>query len=184
MTRLTAIDPKTATGKAKELLDGVQAAIGVTPNLLRTFANSPAALQAYLGFSGALKGGRLGAALGEQIALAVAGENGCEYCASAHTLMGRGAGVADAELTANLDGRSADPKVQAVIDFARAVVRTKGRVEDAQIESLRAHGLDDGDITEIVAHVAINFFTNTFNHVARTDIDFPVVHLPQAARAA
>ena len=122
MPRLTPIDPNVATGRAKDLLDGVQAALGVTPNLIRTMANSPAVLDAYLALSKALSAGTLSAALQEQIALTVAGENNCDYCASAHTLIGRKEGVPEDELTANLQGRSSDPHTQAILNLAQAIV--------------------------------------------------------------
>ena len=78
MNQLNVIDPDTATGKAKELLDAVQAKLGMVPNLMRALANSPAALEVYLGF-GALDKGSLSPALREQIALTVAEINNCAY---------------------------------------------------------------------------------------------------------
>ena len=92
MSRIAAIDPRTATGAAKPLLDAVQASLGVTPNLFRVLANSPKALEGFLGLHGASGGFSLDAATRERIALAVAESNGCEYCLSAHTAIGRGAG--------------------------------------------------------------------------------------------
>ena len=180
MPRLQPVNPETATGKAKELLDGVQRAIGGTPNLLRTLAQAPAALDGYLSLSKALSGGALSAALREQIALAVAGENHCDYCASAHTQLGRGAGVAKDELAANLLGRSSDSKTEAVLTFAKAVVKERGFVDDQTVDAARAAGLGDPEIAEIIANVALNVFTNYFNHVAKTEIDFPVVDAGEA----
>jgi uncharacterized peroxidase-related enzyme len=187
MPRITAVDPKQATGKAKELLDGVQAAIGATPNLLRTLAQSPAALEGYLGLSQTLSSGVLSAALREQIALTVAGANHCDYCASAHTLLGRNAGVSEDELTSNLEGRSADPHTQAVLNLAQAIVEKRGFISDQELGIARTAGVSDTEITEVVAAVAQNIFTNYFNHVAQTEIDFPHVSAGEteaAARAA
>ncbi len=175
MPRLTPIDPAQADGKAKALLDGVQRAFGMTPNLLRTLANAPAALEAYLGFCQALGRGSLDAKTREAIALTVAGENGCDYCASAHTAIGGRLGVPAEELAANLGGRSGDAGLAAILRFARAVVVKRGRVSDADLVEARAAGLDDGGITEIVAAVAANTFSNYFNHVAGTEVDFPMV---------
>ena len=184
MPRIAPVNPNTATGRAKELLDGVQAALGATPNLLRTMAQSPAVLDAYLGLSKALSTGVLSAALREQIALTVAGENHCDYCASAHTLLGRNAGVAEDELAANLHGRSSDPHTQAILTLAQAIVAKRGFVSDSDIADARRAGVSDAEITEVVAAVAANTFSNYFNHVAQTEVDFPHVSAGETDAAA
>lgn len=181
MPRLPAIDPAAAGGKAKTLLDGVAATLGYAPNLLRTLANSPAALQGYLELSKALGGASLSPATREAVALTVAAENGCQYCASAHTLLGGKAGASPEELARNLNGTSSDPRTAAVLAVARRVVATRGHVSDADLATARAAGLDDGAITEVVALVALNVLTNYVNNVAQTAIDFPVVGLPRQA---
>lgn len=175
MPRLTPIDPARAEGKAKALLDGVHKALGKTPNLVRTLAHSPAALQAYLGLGKALDGASLDGKTREAIALTVAGENGCDYCASAHTAIGGLLGAPAEELGRNLAGRSSDPGVQAVLEFTRAVVQKRGRVSDRDLDAVRRGGLGEGEIAEVVAVVAANIFSNYFNHVAGTEIDFPLV---------
>jgi uncharacterized peroxidase-related enzyme len=183
MPRLTPIDPARAEGKAKALLDGVQKAFGRVPNLLRTLAHSPAALQAHLDFGKALGSGVLDAKTREAIALAVAGENGCVYCASAHTAIGGSLGVDAAELAENLAGRSDDPKVAAILRFARAVVARRGWVSDADLRHARLADLNDAEITEVVAVVADSIFTNYFNHVAEAEVDFPLVRTERKAAA-
>lgn len=177
MPRLKAIDPKEATGKAKELLDGVKAKIGMVPNLMRTFANSPAALEGYLKFSGALGEGSLNPKLREQIALAVADANSCEYCLSAHTAIGKMVGLDQNELAASRHAGSSDPKVDVALKFAHQIVIKRGELLDNEIEAVRAAGYNDGEITEIIANVALNIFTNYFNHIAQTVVDFPKVSL-------
>jgi uncharacterized peroxidase-related enzyme len=184
MPRIPAVDPKTAEGDAKSLLDGVRAKLGAVPNIFATMAQAPSALEGFLALNAALAQGALPAPLREQIALAVAGSNGCDYCASAHTALGKGAGLGRDELARNLDGRSADPKVQPALDFARNVVAKHGHVSDDEVAALRAAGFGDREIVEIVAHVAANIFTNYFNIVAGTEIDFPVVRTDPGGRAA
>lgn len=184
MPRISPIDPASATGRAKELLDSVQATLGATPNLMRTLAQAPVALEAYLGLSKSLSGGVFTKAQKEQIALAVAGENHCDYCASAHTLLGRNAGLAEEELTANLQGRSSDPHVQALLNLTRAIVARRGFVTDAELAETRQAGVSDAEIVEVVAEVARNIFTNYLNHVAQTEVDFPHVSAGEADAAA
>ncbi len=182
MPRINPIDPEHAEGKAKTLLDGIQKSSGKIPNLLGTMAQSPAVLQAYLGFNQALGGGSLGAKLREQIALAVSSVNGCEYCVAAHTAIGRSVGLDDEALGASLHGLSGDPKTEAALEFARRVVSERGWVTDGDLERVRGAGYDDGDIVEIIGTVIGTIFTNYFNHIARTEVDFPPVAIPETAQ--
>ena len=175
MQRIQAINP--TEGKAKELLDGVKKAMGSTPNLFTTFANAPAALEAYLNFNTSLEGGVLDKKLREQVAVTVAGYNGCNYCASAHLFLGGKVGVDRTELVANSKGLSADSKTQAAIDFARVLLEKRGKVSDIDVAAVRAAGFTDEETIEILAHVALNTFTNYFNETALTVIDFPAVDL-------
>lgn len=175
MPRLTAVNPQTASGEAKALLDGVQKSLGMAPNIMRTLANSPAALNAYLSFSGALSKGRLSPRLREQIALVVAETNACDYCLSAHSALGKIAGLDEDEIQRSRDAEASDPVSRAALVFARKLVAGRGWVEDGDLEEVRSAGYDEGGVAEIVANVALNLFTNYFNHVADTEIDFPRV---------
>ena len=173
MTRLNTIDPAHAEGKAKDLLAAVKAKMGITPNLTRVMANSPAVLEGYLGLSGALAGGTLPPKLRELLAVAVGQLNGCDYCLSAHTAGGRRLGLTAEQLLAARRGESDDPKTAAALAFARAVVANRGKVSDGEVATVRAAGYSDGEVAELVGHVALNTFTNYLNNVAETEIDFP-----------
>lgn len=175
MPRIQAVNPTTATGRAKDLLDAVQKKLGAVPNLMRTMANQPAVLDAYLKFGEALGQGSFDAKTREAIALATAGANACDYCASAHTAISKSLKVDPSEIEARLAGRSADLELQAVLDFAKAVIAKRGEVSDSDLAAARGAGYDDGTIVEIVANVTLNILTNYLNHVAQTEIDFPVV---------
>jgi len=185
MSRLPLIDPAHATGDAKPLLDAVGKKLGLVPNMTRAMANSPAALKAYLEFSGALAGASLSARTRELIALTVGEVNGCDYCVAAHTAIGGMLGLKGESLTAARAGKSDDARTAAVLRFARALVLQRGLVSDADLRDVRAAGVTDGEIAETVATVALNVFTNWFNHVAETPIDFPAVApLPAESGAA
>lgn len=175
MARLTAVDPATAEGQARTLLGRVERALGVTPNMMRAMASSPAVLDAYLQFSGALSKGLLPARVQEQIALVAAVENECGYCLAAHTVLGARAGVAEDDLVAGRDARASDPKVEAALTFAKQIIASKGFVTDEELAAVRGAGYGDGEIGEIVAAVALNTFTNYFNSVGQTTLDFPPV---------
>ncbi|MGK5683567.1 carboxymuconolactone decarboxylase family protein [Actinoplanes sp. URMC 104] len=175
MSRIAAVDPAAAEGQARTLLGRVERALGVTPNMMRAMANSPAVLDAYLQFSGALSKGRLPHAVQEQIALTAAVENECGYCLAAHTVLGARAGVSQEDLVAGRSAQASDPKVEAALTFAKQIIASKGFVSDAEVDKVRAAGYDDGEIGEIVAAVALNTFTNYFNSVGQTTLDFPAV---------
>jgi len=183
MTRIcTPATIDAAPEKSRLLLQGVQKQLGSVPNLFRVVANSPAALEAYLSQSGALAKGELDAPTRERIALAVAQFNGCGYCLSAHSYLAkRIAKLSDAEVEANRDGGSGDPKAAAAVRFAVRVTEARGHVTDADVQAVRAAGFNDAQIVEIVQHVALNTWTNYINVVAQTDIDFPAVGLRRAA---
>lgn len=173
MSRVTPIDVATATGETRALLDGVKAKLGIVPNLVRVLATAPAALSAYVGFSGALSKGTLDARTKERIALATAEVNGCDYCLAAHSFIGGKLGLDASEIAAARVGASADARAAAVTRFARTVAETRGQVSDADLAAVRAAGLTDGEIVEVVSHVALNVLTNFVNNVARTEVDFP-----------
>ncbi len=167
---------------SRPLLAAVKKQLGVVPNLFRLVANSPAALEGYLGLSGALNKGALPAPTRERIALAVAEINGCSYCLSAHTYLGKNvAKLDDAEITANRNGASTDPKADAAVRFAAKVARERGHVGEDDLRAVKLAGYDDAQIIEIVLHVALNTWTNYINEVAKTDIDFPIVTARKAA---
>ena len=158
-------------------LEAVNKQLGVVPNLFRLLANSPAALNAYMGLSSALSKGTLGAQTGERIALAVAQINRCDYCLSAHSYLAANiAKLDDAEIIANRQGGSGDVKANAAVRFASKVTLERGHINAADLEEIKAAGYDNAQILEIVQHVALNVLTNYVNVVADTEIDFPVVH--------
>lgn len=183
MSRLqTPATVEAAPASSRPLLQAVEKQLGLVPNLFRMVASSPAALEGYLGMLGALGKGSLPAATRARIALAIAAVNGCNYCMSAHTYLGKNvAHLQDDEMEANRQGRSSDLKADAAVRFAVKVASERGHVTDADVRAVKAAGYDDAQIVEIVQHVGLNTWTNYINEVAQTEIDFPVV---QARRVA
>jgi uncharacterized peroxidase-related enzyme len=182
MTRLQAADPAIATGKTKELFNAVEEKLGTVPNMMRTMGNSVAVLNGYLSFSGALNESKIGVRLGEQIALAVAEANQCEYCLSAHTYIGgKLLRLDEATLLSSREAATGDTKTDAALVFAQSLVRKKGLVSDEDVNKVKAAGYGDGEIAEIVAHTALNIFTNYLNNTAKTVVDFPKVELAAVA---
>jgi uncharacterized peroxidase-related enzyme len=181
MQRIPAINPETAEGKAKELLDGVKAKLGFVPNFLATMAHSPVVLQAYLNFSGTL-GSSLNAKLREQISLTTAEINGCRYCASAHTAIGKASGLDEAAILNARRAASDDAKADAALKFASALTVHRGKVSEDELEAIKNAGYTEKEISEIVANVALNIFTNYFNETAAPEIDFPAIDFPLVSK--
>ena len=183
MTRIpTPATIEAAPAASRPLLEGVKKQLGVVPNVFRLISNSPAALEGYLDLSGALNRGSLPAATRERIALAVAEINGCNYCLSAHAYLGKNLAKLDnAEITANRNGASNDPKADAAVRFAAKIVRERGHVGEDDLRAVKSAGYDDAQVIEIVFHVALNTWTNYINTVANTEIDFPIVTARKAA---
>ena len=164
-----------APAAAQSQLEAVKKQLGMVPNLFRLVANSQSALEGYLSMSGALAKGSLPAQTRERIALAVAQINGCDYCLSAHSYLGKNlAKLTDAEIVSNRQGGSLDAQADAAVRFAAKVAQERGHVSDADLHDVRTAGYDDAQIVEIVMHVALNTWTNYINEVAKTEIDFPL----------
>ena len=180
MSRLESTSVKSATGELKRTYDAIEGMLGGVPAMFQAIGNSPAALSGYIGTLTALSGGSLSDKEREAVALAVAESNNCSYCLSAHTALGQGAGMTESETCEIRFGQIQKPKCKELVEFVSAVLKTKGAVSDADLASVRAAGYTDNQITEILLTIAINYFTNIFNQVNRTVVDFPVVFPPQA----
>jgi uncharacterized peroxidase-related enzyme len=180
MTPLPLIDPN-APGEAKATPDAVNAQFKMVPNLFRLAANSPAALNALVAMEGALGKRALRARVREQIAIAIAQENGCDYCLSAHTAIGKMIGVSDSQLADARAGKSDDAKVDALLTLALHILCERGRIAATELPRAKAAGVTDAEIVEVVAAVALNIFTNYLNIAADTEIDFPVLRTAEFA---
>jgi uncharacterized peroxidase-related enzyme len=181
MSRIQVIDHDNANAEQRELLDAVQSKLGMVPNFLKVFANSPTALRAFLGLHVVAGEGSLDAPTRERVALAVAQKNACEYCVSAHTAIGRKSGLNSAEIEANRVGTSQDAKAAAAVKFARALVEHSGEVTTAELLEVRNAGYTESDVVEIITHVGMNILTNILAKASRVEIDFPKVDLQLAS---
>ena len=171
------IESRLAPAASQALLGQIHEAFGATPNMFKAVANSPAALQSMWAGFGALGKGTLGARLGEQIAVAIANRNRCEYCLAAHTVLGQQAGASSAEMAAAQGGQSDDARTAAALTFALKVVEQRAQITEADVAALRDAGFGDEQIVEIMAHVALNLFTNYINVALDVPVDFPRVAL-------
>lgn len=175
MQRIDALPINTDDAAVSPLFSAIRQKMGGVPNILRTMAQSPVAVEAYLGFSGAIGNGRFTAGQRELVALAAAGENSCDYCASAHSALGKMAGLNQPDIQQVVSGGELAGADGAIVSLTRKIVSQRGVLSDADIAAFYAAGFDQGHLVELIAVISINIFTNYFNHIAATEIDFPVV---------
>ena len=170
------IDPvkiDAATEEQKKVLEGVQAKMGKVPNIYATMAHSPTTLHAMLAYNLGLKKGVLTPKEIEAIALAVGENNKCAYCVAAHTVIGKMSGLTAEETVEARQGMSQDPKMDALLELAVEIAQTRGNPIRKVVDGFRAAGYSDAALIEVIAWVAYNNFTNYFNHIAGTELDFP-----------
>ena len=177
MSRINTVTLETANVEQRALLTAIQGQLGMVPNFLKVFANSPAALRAFLGLHSIANEGSLDLQTRERIALAVAQENACEYCVSAHTAIGRKAGLSGAEMEANRAGTSQDAKAAVAVKLARSLIENQGDITTAELIEARNVGYTDADIVEIITHVGMTLLTTILGKASRVEIDFPKVSL-------
>lgn len=184
MSRINTVTDQTASTEQAALFSAIEQQIGMVPNFLRVFANSPTALRAFLGLYGIANEGSLNAQTRERIALALAQQNACEYCLSAHTAIGKSTGLNGAEIEANRNGTSQDARAAVAVKLARSLVEHNGDITTADIIEARNAGYSDADIVEIITHVGMNLLTNILGKASRVEIDFPKVSLEQPLPSA
>ena len=181
-SRISPIEPHSATGGVKRSFDAVEANLGFVPNGMRVLAASPHALRGYLGLSAGLEAGALSRAERERIAILRAERNECGYCLAAHTHAGRAAGLSESDLRGSRVGSAGDPRGAALLRFAGAVIDHRGDVPDEELAAARRAGLTDAELIAVVAEVSVNMLSNYANRLAQPGLDFPPV--PQDAEAA
>ncbi len=181
MSRINLIEKTTANAEQEQLLNAIQDQLGMVPNFLKVFANSPAALRAFLGLYKIANDGLLDGQTRERIALAVAQHNSCQYCVSAHTAIGRKAGLSTEEIAAKRAGKSHDARAAAAVTFAQALVDHTGEITTAELDQVRKAGYSDAEVVEIITHVGLNLLTNILGKASRVEIDFPQVDLAMAS---
>jgi uncharacterized peroxidase-related enzyme len=148
-------------------------------NFFQLLANSPAATKAYLSWNGALAaGGQLTGRQREILALAVAEINGAKYDLEAHARASRSLGMSEQDICLARKATAPAPNDKALLQFARAVVLQRGDISDLDFEAMRRAGFTDAQITEVISAIALNIFTNYFNHVGRTPLEPPPARVP------
>lgn len=173
MPRLEVVEPDQAEAGVKEIYNDLESKMGKVINIFKGMGNSSAALNAYLSMSGALKQGQLLPDDREVIYLAVSEMNGCEYCVAAHTMISEKSGMSGEQILAARRWEADDPRHKALLTFVKQVIATKGRVSDDELKTVKEAGYSDGQIAEAIAFIGLATYSNLFNHVFDTPLDFP-----------
>ncbi|HSV42985.1 MAG TPA: carboxymuconolactone decarboxylase family protein [Candidatus Bathyarchaeia archaeon] len=173
MYSLEPIQYDKADSNVKEIFDQFKKKMGRVPNIYAVMAHSLASLKGLLSLKGALDSGKLSKKEAEAISLVVGEVNQCEYCLAAHTAIAKMVGIPAPEALLLRQAQSNDPKLQALVGLAKEIVSTQGRPDPAVVEAFFSAGYDQEALVEVIANVALNIFTNYFNHIAEPKVDFP-----------
>ncbi|MBX3386311.1 MAG: carboxymuconolactone decarboxylase family protein [Phycisphaeraceae bacterium] len=171
MPRFPAVDPATATGRAKEVFDGPLK--GKHLNIFKHMAAAPAMLDAYLGLAGALSKSSLSHKEQEAIHLAISQANDCDYCLAAHTAIGKMAGLSEPQTVEARKGHLADARLNALVRFSLALHEKHGGISDADLNAFKSAGYSDQQALEVIVTQTLATMTNYFNRANDTPVDFP-----------
>ena len=175
MQRIPPLTVENAPEASKPILENIKSRLGRIPNIYATAAHSPAALKGLTTLTSALAGGKLEGIPSEAVSLCVSQEHGCHYCTAAHTALAKRQGATDEQALGYRQGKADDPKIQALLDFATAVVKNRGQVSDDDVQKAKDAGFAEADLLEAIGIVVLNTFTNYINALVKTDLDFPKV---------
>jgi len=179
VARIQLLGPEEVSPKAQEAVQATVKRLGRLPNMMQAMANSPAVLNGYVRVHAALAEGTLAPKLREIIAVLVAHYNDCDYCLAAHTAAAKRFHFTEQDILLAFDGKAADKKIEAAVRFVLDILHTHGGIGQEEIDAVRSAGYTDGEIAEMVAVTAAQFYSNFFNRAFNTDLDYPV---PEFAR--
>ena len=177
MSRIHTPAIESATGATAEVYAQIKKLAGGVPNTFATIgAHGPVALKAVLAADGALAAGTLSRQEQETIKLVVSEVAGCDYCVAAHRLLGKMTGLKPEVLTQIRAGvATGDAKRDALVHFVRKLQQTSGTISEAEVSAIKAAGYTDAQIVDISLAIAVTVFTNVFNRINDTVLDFPAV---------
>lgn len=176
MARIQSVTEEKASGDVKAIYATIKQKMGKIPNIFLNMGNSAAVLKAYFSLSDIVETTSLDPKLREKIALIVAESNHCNYCLSAHTAIAKGKGISEEDILQARKADSLDAKTHAILAFTKLVVDNRGNVAEKDVNALKAAGVTDAELVEIILVININMFTNYFNHITDPKIDFPLAN--------
>lgn len=180
MIRLAATQLNTNLVKTRYLFyDNLNEDLGAPTNLAKSLAHSEPTLESYLFMENSLESGSLPPRLRVKIALLVAESNMSRYCLALHTNRARKLGLSESDIFNARQANAVNIKECTALKFTRSVLDYRGILTDFEFDTLREVGFTDREITEIIASVAFNIFSNYFSNLAQPANDFPQIELIQ-----
>lgn len=166
----------TAPENSRPLLDGLQKNLGMIPNLAAAMAESPELLKSFLTVREIYQGGSFTPAEIEVLSLTAAFENNCAWCMTFHTRMARAQGISPESVEALREGRSpVEPRLAALSDFAREMVRRRGEVGGTVLERFYAAGYTRAQALEVVLGMGFSLMANYAGHLTEAPLDEPLM---------
>jgi uncharacterized peroxidase-related enzyme len=177
MSRLSVPNLESDNGPSGQIYAQIKKAIGSVPNTFAAIAaHGPAALKAVLAANTVVAAGTLTKRDQEVIKLVISAAGGCDYCVAAHNHLARLAGVKAEVLRQIREGQPTDDaKRDVLVRFVRKLAQSSGTVSDGDFAAIKAAGYSDAQLVEISLAFATTIFTNVFNRINDTEIDFPAV---------
>lgn len=175
MARFTSIPADQATGATADIYAGIKKSLGKVPNAYAALATlAPPALNAMLAADGALAGGPLSKPDQETVKLVISELAGCDYCVAAHSMVGKMVGLAPDAMHRIREGQATgDAKRDALVTFVRYLALNPGTLPEAQVHALQEAGYSGEEIVHIGLAISVITFTNVFNRINDTTVDFP-----------
>jgi alkylhydroperoxidase family enzyme len=173
MVAMQLADTSKLTGKAQELLSQFDKSMGLTPNILKQMANSPAALEAFLAAREILSNGVLSPKMRALVGILIAETYSCEYLLAARCEMARKAGISEEDLKLARRQTSTDPKEDVGLNFVRNVILRHADISPANLAEVKEAGYSDGEIVELIAQTSINLWAYYLIQIAQPALDFP-----------
>lgn len=177
MSRIATPSVESATGPSAEVFAQIKKAVGNVPNTFAAIgALGPAALKAVLNAEGVLAASSLSKQELETIKLIVSEVAGCDYCVAAHSLLGKLAGLKPDALKQLRNGEpTGDAKRDALARIVRLLAKTSGTIAQEEFAAIKAAGYSDVQLVDISLAISLTVFTNVFNRINDTTVDFPAV---------
>jgi uncharacterized peroxidase-related enzyme len=170
------LEPQTiesAPEGSKETLKAIKKGFGFIPNLMATFANSPAVLNGYMAMDAAWEKSSFTAKERHIILLATSVENHCDYCKAAHSTILKGMMKVDAQIVAAIRENKTlpDTKLNALVNFTRALVKERGYVPETVKADFLKQGYTEVQMMEVTVGVALKTVSNYTDHLNPVTID-------------
>ncbi|WP_281637301.1 carboxymuconolactone decarboxylase family protein [Flavobacterium marginilacus] len=154
------------------IFDNLQKALGFVPNLYAVIANSKNGLEKYLAYQNAKTS--LNNKEKEAVNLIVSQVNNCVYCVSAHTVIGKMNGFTDEQILDIRKGKAADAKLNALVQLAGEITKTRGEANSDLVDAFFAQGFTNENLVDLILLISDKTAMNYLHNLTKVPVDFPL----------